>query len=105
MVAELLSSADDRVVMTAKPNHALWSEYKTVGYSPAATAASVDDISRVDFDTVFMSLGLIVVNNNGLFVAKVLPQGDAWADGRIRVGDEIVSFDDQPCESVSDGLS
>ena len=94
----------DRLIVTAKPAPKLWAEYKSVGFAVAEEDYDSTDVSCIEFLGRNNSLNIGVVYNDGIFISEVLPDGDAAADGRLRVGDEIVFVGEQSSSLIDAGI-
>jgi hypothetical protein len=93
IVAEVLSQTGDKLLVTARTNPKAWGEYRAMG---VAVANEAEDVAHIEFASTRCCLGLTVFisQEDGLVVASLLPEGDAAADGRLRVGDQILYVDD-----------
>ena len=104
-ITSILGLAEERLLVTAKANHKLWHEYKSVGYKAVDDEMPVTDVSSLTIPVLGNGLGITVAQHHGIFVTAVLANGDAAADGRIRVGDEIVLVSHARINPHDDGLS
>ena len=87
-VTEIVSQSGNKLLVTACANPKIWQEYLAVGFAAATDERS--DVSIVTFPSVSHNLGISVINHEGTFITAIHTGSDAWADGRLRVGDEIL---------------